>query len=40
MDITVPPEVEKLAARTREFVRDVVIPGRGGDRRVDTRRAG
>jgi acyl-CoA dehydrogenase len=25
MDITVPPEVEALAARTRDFVRDVVI---------------
>ena len=26
MDITVPPEVEDLARRTREFVREVVIP--------------
>ena len=26
MDITVPPEVEELAARTQEFIRDVVIP--------------
>ena len=26
MDNTVPPEVEELAARTREFIRDVVIP--------------
>ncbi len=26
LDITVPPEVEQLASRTREFVRDVVIP--------------
>src|SRR5260370_5964920 len=25
MDITVPPEVEELAGRTREFIRDVVI---------------
>jgi alkylation response protein AidB-like acyl-CoA dehydrogenase len=26
MDNSVPPEVEELAARTREFIRDVVIP--------------
>src|SRR6266478_5476832 len=26
MDITVPPEVEELARRTREFIADVVIP--------------
>src|ERR1700722_3083864 len=26
MDITVPPQVEELAGRTREFIRDVVIP--------------
>ena len=26
MDITVPPEVGELARRTREFIRDVVIP--------------
>jgi len=26
MDITVPPEIEELARRTREFVGDVVIP--------------
>ena len=26
MDITVPPEVEKLARRTQDFIRDVVIP--------------
>ena len=26
MDITVPPEVEDLARRTRDFITDVVIP--------------
>ncbi len=26
MDITVPPEVEELARRTRDFIREVVIP--------------
>ena len=30
MDNTVPPEVDELAARTSEFVRDVVIPGSSG----------